>query len=82
MRSFIMLLILTALLVTTVGCGSEEAAFSVSQGDGMVEDRHTRRRRYAGCYDVMARQIQDDWDEIVLMDNNCKLSMWNVYFGN
>jgi hypothetical protein len=73
---------LLILFTVTFLVGCDEDKLSVSRGDGMVENRHARRRRLAACNDYYNRQLQDDWDLFWLYDSNSMLTEWTVYVGD
>ncbi len=70
MKKIILLLVLFV-SVFLVGCGS-----------GMVDNRAERSRRIAAVLDLNQRQIRDDSDEFWLVDQNCNLTVWNLYIGD
>ena len=70
MKKIILLLVLFV-SVFLVGCGS-----------GMVDSQAVRSRRIAAILDLNDRQIRDDSDEFWLVDQNCNLTVWNLYIGD
>ena len=70
MKKIILLLVLFV-SVFLIGCGS-----------GMVDNRAERSRRIAAVLDLNQRQIRDDSDEFWLVDQNCNLTVWNLYIGD
>ncbi|RKY24943.1 MAG: hypothetical protein DRP83_06935 [Planctomycetota bacterium] len=80
-KVILLLVIFVAVSALAVGC-DDEAALSLSDGNGMVDSKQQRRRRVAMIMDMNDRMIQDDIDETWFFDANSKLMPWEVYVGN